>query len=437
MEELEKTIDGLSKSGYKYEEIPQLKETLNLYKQTFFELENLSRDVDAKLQNRFPHNPELLNLLRSVILSHPSEVSNFLKKLKILNSEEEKNLDKLERDLQNLRVLGENLVNLTKKLDLLCRAEIEKKLKFLKIIQILGLGFFTGLTLAGILFLIRGIIQRCKILNMLIENTGKGVFKKYKLFKISDELDLLIYKFNLMEEKLKEREEELERQREEMYQMSKMAALGRLLTKISHELNNPVNNLSLTLKTLERELSSEDKEKFKEYIEDLQKQARRIKEIIEHFLIYSKKRSLNKTSIPLKGFILKTWEKFIKDHPENEILFKIDSPEDLKLEGDPILIESALINILKNAYEAMEGKGTIKIAVTVKDRMIHLEIRDTGKGIPDEIKASIFEPFFSTKPSGIGIGLSLAKEILQKHGGDILLKESTEKGTTFEIILPL
>jgi signal transduction histidine kinase len=437
MQEMEFLLNEFVKINYKYNEIFQLKETLRLYKQSFFEFENTSSKLNVKIQHWFNHNPELLNLLRSVIVSHPSEVSVFLKKLRILKPAEAELFVKLEKDLQTLRNLGENLVDLTKKLDLMSRSEIERKIKILKVFQIIGLGFITGITLIGILLLTRSIIQRCRILNMLIEDTGKGIYKKYKLFKISDELDFLIYRFNLMEEKLKEREEELERQREELFQTKRMAALGRLLTKISHELNNPVNNLFLTLNTLERDLSPGERDRVKEYLEDLQKEIRRIKQIVEHFLIYSKKRAIHRTTFALTDFLHKIWENFKKVHLKSEVFFEIDSPEDIKIEGDPILLESVFMNLFKNAYEAMDGKGKIKITTKIQDGYIHLEVRDTGKGIPEEIRDQIFEPFFSTKPSGIGIGLSLAKEILQKHGGDLLLKETSMEGTTFEIILPL
>lgn len=437
MNELEKTINELYKSGYKYKETSQLKKTLLLYKQIFFELENLSKDVDEKIKNSFKSNPELLTLLRSVILSHPSEVADFLKKLKILKDKDEENLTRMEVNLLTLRDLGDKLIRLTKELDILTRTEIEKKLRLLKIIQIVVLGFFTGITLVGILLLTRSIMQRCKILSMLIEDTAKGKFKKYKLFNISDELDLLIYKFTIMEEKLKEREELLEKQREELYQMKKMAALGRLLTKISHEFNNPVNNLFLALKSLEMELSPEEKEKLKEYLEDFNNEIHRLRKTIDRFLIYSKKRPLNKISLSLNELLHKMWDTFKRDYPSQEVYLEINSSEDFVIKGDPVLLESAFINLFKNAYEAMNGKGKITITITSKNEAVHIEIKDTGKGIPEEIQDQIFEPFFSTKPNGIGIGLSLAKEIFQKHGGDLILKETSKEGTTFEIILPL
>lgn len=435
LEDLDKTIIELSKRGYTYPEIKALKKNLETYKTTFSELEDLAKKGDEYLQITFKREPELLDLLRKIILSHPSEVVTFLQKRGLLKRQEV--FFQIKRDLHTLRNLGSEMVQLTKRLDLISRETLEKKLRILKIIQILFFGFFSIFILLGIILITRSILERLKVLDTLIEETQKGNFRKIKLFKISDELDLLIYKFYIMEEKLKEREEVIERQRRELFQAQKMAALGRLLTKISHELNNPINNLYLTVQFLNRMLSQEEKERFQEYYEDLQRQIRRIKQIIESFLLYSKRAPLKKEKILLKKFLQGVWDSLLQDFSQKEVSFELEIQEDLELKGDPLQLELVFRNLFKNACEAMQGKGHLKVKALRQGERILIEVSDTGPGISERVREHLFEPFFSTKPEGIGIGLSLSKEIIERHGGRLFLKETSEKGTTFGIELPV
>ncbi|KJU81986.1 response regulator receiver sensor signal transduction histidine kinase, partial [Candidatus Magnetobacterium bavaricum] len=102
-------------------------------------------------------------------------------------------------------------------------------------------------------------------------------------------------------------------------------------------------------------------------------------------------------------------------------------------------LNQVFMNILINACHAIEGKGEIKIKTSIENEMLHIDISDTGTGIPLEIREKLFDPFFTTKPigEGTGLGLSVSLGIIKKHNGDIVVESIQGKGTTFTIKLPL
>jgi signal transduction histidine kinase len=107
-----------------------------------------------------------------------------------------------------------------------------------------------------------------------------------------------------------------------------------------------------------------------------------------------------------------------------------------ELSLDPQLLKSALLNILINAIEASGDTGTIDVNMAESNGQVAVTITDRGKGIPPEIIDRVFDPYFSTKPSGTGLGLSLTKTIVEKHGGEISLESHQQRGTTVTVSIP-
>jgi signal transduction histidine kinase len=110
--------------------------------------------------------------------------------------------------------------------------------------------------------------------------------------------------------------------------------------------------------------------------------------------------------------------------------------DDLIIEADPDQMEQVFINLFHNAIEAMDGAGTLEAAIESQGDVINISVSDTGKGIPPEVVAKLFEPFFSTKDKGTGLGLAITFNIIQKHGGEIRAESETGKGSAFYITLP-
>jgi len=123
----------------------------------------------------------------------------------------------------------------------------------------------------------------------------------------------------------------------------------------------------------------------------------------------------------------------------------LESVADTWVRVDPHQIEQVLINLIQNAIESLEGQGTITLRVRTEfsrlqgrtGPMVKLEVSDTGKGIPPEVRKRMFDPFFTTKEGGTGLGLAIAARIVEKHGGTLECRSEVNRGTTFVILLPL
>ena len=104
---------------------------------------------------------------------------------------------------------------------------------------------------------------------------------------------------------------------------------------------------------------------------------------------------------------------------------------------DPQQLHEVLINLLKNAVEAMPQGGEITMASRVRGNFVEISVSDTGEGIPPEVAANIFQPYFTTKEKGTGLGLAICQGIIQEHGGSLLADSTPGRGSTFTIQLPL
>jgi signal transduction histidine kinase len=107
----------------------------------------------------------------------------------------------------------------------------------------------------------------------------------------------------------------------------------------------------------------------------------------------------------------------------------------LSLIADKVLLNQAIFNIFKNAIEASNG-GSVDITVKKERKKVFISVKDSGRGMNEEEKTRVFEPFFSTKKGGMGIGLYLTRKIVEAHGGDLDLVSNSTKGTTFTISIP-
>lgn len=217
-----------------------------------------------------------------------------------------------------------------------------------------------------------------------------------------------------------------------------------LLAGVTHELKTPITSISGLLQAVKEEVvTGED---AKEFIDISLKETKRMQKMVEDLLdfnafaanavpVFKEERKLN----DLVKEICYQWG---LPH-ENDIAFQLDLPDqEYVVEIDAMRLQQILVNLFNNAMQAMDGKGTIHVKLLPKDSdHISIEIRDFGKGIPPHEQPFIFERFFRGENKkytvrGLGLGLSFSKMMAQAMGGDLLLKESSEKGTTFELIFP-
>lgn len=233
---------------------------------------------------------------------------------------------------------------------------------------------------------------------------------------------------------------ELDESNRNLRHVEKLAMVGKLAAGVAHSVRNPLTSVKLRLFSLGRTLESDDKRQ-----EDLAVIADAIKHvdgIVGNFLEFSRRPSLKLELVSPSSVLdasLRLLESRLEVFPVHLSIARKQALPDLYL--DPEQLREALLNILLNACEAMDYAGNLQ----VEEMLISgaggavfacVRVKDSGPGIPEDELADIFTPFFSTKSQGTGLGLPIAKGILEEHGGDIQV-QSSPKGTAFSLLLPL
>ncbi len=218
---------------------------------------------------------------------------------------------------------------------------------------------------------------------------------------------------------------------EEKRQKERYREISALMSGVAHEIKNPLNSLSLLFELLMKKEHSSDPEAIVSGREEVVK----ISRIVDQFSSSLKPIELSKDSFSLEEEIESVLNALKKSAEERnvEIRCSVDSP--VILFADRVLLNRAFHNIVKNAIEATDG-GEVDISVKREKKKIFISIKDSGKGMDDKEKARVFEPFFSTKKGGMGIGLYLTRKIVEAHGGELDLVSRIQEGTTFTIRIP-
>ena len=231
---------------------------------------------------------------------------------------------------------------------------------------------------------------------------------------------------------------EMERQLEKAERLS---ALGQLAAGVAHEIRNPLNAISMASQRLKREFMPADEDKIKEFqtlAGVIRDEIRRLNGIIEEFLTFSKSRRLELHDYPVTEVLQKIVNLIKEEATLKGITIETRSngkPAIIPMDVDKL--EQAILNFVKNAMESISGEGVIDISVDSggKDR-VSIKVSDNGCGMTSDEVERIFNPEYTTKEKGLGLGLPLAHEIIRGHGGEIRVLSRQGAGTTFEIILP-
>ena len=217
-----------------------------------------------------------------------------------------------------------------------------------------------------------------------------------------DEISRLIGAFNKMVQELKKREDQL-------LQSRKMASIGTFTSGIAHELNNPINNISLIVESLEEEGNDLSAEERALLLQDLVGQAERTSDIVKKLLEFSRNRYAKTEIVALESIVQKTADLVQNEMRLNHVKFSqsiIGGPLP-GLRVDKGGIQQVFLNLFLNSIQAMDGGGRIEVvmATDTTAREIRIDVRDTGKGVAPEHLDRLFDPFFSTKKEGEGTGL--------------------------------
>lgn len=229
---------------------------------------------------------------------------------------------------------------------------------------------------------------------------------------------------------------------------SRISSLGKMAASVAHEIRNPLNAISLTLQRLKKYVAADlDREKTYELTGTVEKEIKRLNKIVSDFLELSKPKQITFTGCNINEIIEETLsflnEKF------NAFGIKINKTLQplSSLNGNKEELRKAVLNIILNAIEAMEKTPLKELSIYTNEqrienqegkvKIIEMKIKDTGEGIPKENISKIFEPYFTTKESGLGIGLTTVYRIVNEHGGEIYFESEINKGTEVTVLFPI
>lgn len=234
---------------------------------------------------------------------------------------------------------------------------------------------------------------------------------------------------------------ELEKSREHLIQSEKMAALGKLAAGMAHSIRNPLTSVKMRLFSLQRTLNLTKVQK--EDLQVISEEVLHIDAIVQNFLEFSRPPKLRTQTISPSEVVDVATRLLAHRFELAGVECRIERDRLLHpIEGDPERLKEVLVNILENSCEAMVRGGAILIREEVRNRIPHgrsavIQVSDNGPGVPDQIQKRVFEPFFSTKEEGSGLGLSIASRIIEEHGGTLDLISSEGAGAAFVISLPI
>lgn len=230
-------------------------------------------------------------------------------------------------------------------------------------------------------------------------------------------------------------ETEKEKLREEMMRLDRLASLGKLSAGIAHEVRNPLTGISLLLDDLHDNaaLAPDDQNMIKKALAEIE----RVERLINALLNYSSPVRADFRMGDLNLVINDTVLMMKRQCERQKTSIVVDAGELPTFRFDPEKIKQALINIIKNALEAIPDGGEIRISTSADSQRARLIVSDNGPGIREEDLPLIFEPFFTSKGAGTGLGLSITQRIVEEHHGQIRVESSAEAGTVFTLELPL
>jgi len=224
----------------------------------------------------------------------------------------------------------------------------------------------------------------------------------------------------------------------------RLASLGRLVASVCHEINNPITSIvtftRLILTMMQRSMmSSDDIVKMQRYLDLAFREGMRCGSIVKNLLTFARPESLMAQRIDINEMVKTILILTDPQLERAEINRVVVMPPSFTIWGDFGRIQQCLLNLIFNAIDAMPEGGTMKISGGLEGDMAELSISDTGYGIEPDHLPKIFEPFFSTKPKGkgVGLGLSMVYGTIREHNGNIGVESTPGKGTTFTIRLPV
>jgi len=272
--------------------------------------------------------------------------------------------------------------------------------------------------------------------DVLLNVVGRAAEKK-RLTDDKRKLEQELQKYaEELERRVDERTAEVIETHKRLVAQERIAALGRAAAQVAHEVKNPLAGLLLYSLHL-KEKSSNFSESQTYLVDKIVDTIRHLNGRVEQILGFARPVSVALYSEDLNQILTDILELLRPQLEANQVEVRLSIGEQaIYAMLDGTSMRGALMNLMLNAIEAMPDGGILSIAVNRNDEMLQLEIADTGHGIGEDEAKKIFEPFYTTKEQGLGLGMPYAKKIIDQHGGTMSLSSQPGKGTTISIVLP-
>ncbi|MCX8036756.1 MAG: ATP-binding protein [Candidatus Sumerlaeia bacterium] len=224
--------------------------------------------------------------------------------------------------------------------------------------------------------------------------------------------------------------------------LDRMAYVGTLAAGLAHEIRNPLNALSLNLDVVGEEIADPRPDSGKRtgrILELLKSEVRRLNTTLTNFLQFALPPPAQIQTLDVVAVLSETAAVLEPEMRRRHVHYRFEGDRSCLLEGDPSALQQVFWNVMLNAIQAMENRPERRLvaACRAEGNVCQIEIRDTGPGIPVERREQVFEVFYSTRPGGSGFGLAIARQIVQRHGGSIVVDSRNGWACIIRIVLPL
>lgn len=289
-----------------------------------------------------------------------------------------------------------------------------------------GVVIVLGLSIGFTLRLRREVLEPLRQLTSAARRFGAGAFDARVGAVGRGELLELSQAFERMLEELAERQRRL-------VDNERMAAIGHLAAGVAHELNNPIGIIRGYLKTMD---ARDDPDTLAEELGILDEEARHCQRIAEDLLAYARPRELALERIELGAFIDETLRRFCESPAAGGARLRVES-EPMSLDADATRLRQVLHNLVLNAVQASDGPAEIDVTGRAEGGGYRIDVADRGPGVPAADRGRIFEPFYTKRKGGSGLGLSVCQGIVRAHGGSIEVRAREGGGSVFVVRLPV
>jgi len=310
--------------------------------------------------------------------------------------------------------------------------QLIKEITFKFIWFSMGLAVFAGIVFY---FISRPIVEEVKQLAVTARQVGRGDMEvRVRPGKIPETRSLAL-DFNAMLDSLVQSRDAFDRVNQEMIKQKSLAEVGKFSLMVAHEVKNPLSIIKSSLDILKKDHHLSSKNTMVSYMED---EIRRLNQLIEDFLLFARPIKPTFRSVDLNAMLLSMVERFEIQQSKAHGQIKLAVSSDLmEAKADRDLLTRALSNIIKNAYDAVGNSGWIEIRSFYRDNIWVVEVTDNGNGIEPRHLKKVFEPFFTTRSKGTGLGLAFTAQVVKVHGGGITAENREGGGSIFRVKLPV